>query len=105
MIKRFGVVVVGQATLGADWLGGQTFGPIQERPQGPMLAFPALLNRIHRRREQLEAGPAGHGAAHIANHEMGSPQAQALVLNQKPIDRTQIPPGAKHVQHPMPLAL
>ena len=104
MIKRFGVVVVGQATFGADRLSRQTFGPIQERPDGAMFALPALLNRIHRQGEQLEAGPAGHGAAHIANHEMGGPQAQVLVLNQKPIDRTQIPPRAKHVQHPMPLA-
>ena len=82
VIKTFGVVVVGQAALGADRLGGQTLDPIEEFAQGLMFAFPALLDRIHRQRQQLEAGPAGDAAAHIANHEMGSPQAQTLILNQ-----------------------
>ena len=97
--------VIGKSAVGGDGLGGKTGHGGQQRQESLGHPAPEGLDRIDSQGNGLEADPAGHGAAHIPNDEVGGAQPHLLLRLQQPTHRAQITPGAVHMQYPLPLRL
>jgi ATP-dependent helicase HrpB len=89
----------GQPAIGAHRLGRHAGDPGDQRQQALGQTLPAAIDRLHHQGHRRQAQAAGHGATHIADHEMGWMQAEAILLIEQAGHRTQVPAGAEHMQH------
>lgn len=74
--------------------------------QGQHLLRPAPpegFDRLEGQRQGVEAGTAGHGAAHVADHQVGGMEPQGSLGGQQAGDGAQVAAGAEHLQHPVAL--